>query len=361
MIIKSLELNNFRNYKDLSLTFDKGVNIFYGDNAQGKTNILEAIYVSATTKSHRGNKDKEMINFDAEEAHIKTYLDKEGLERRVDMHLRKSKSKGIAVDMVKLKKVTELFGLLNVVFFSPEDLSIIKNSPSERRRFMDMELCQLDSIYLYNLDNYNKIINQRNKLLKDIPFNSDYKDMLNIWDMQLISYGKKIIERRKTFIDQLNGIIYDIHKNISGQKEELVIKYAPYVEENDFEDILKKNYEKDIRTKMTNAGPHRDDFIFYSNGIDIRTYGSQGQQRTAALSLKLSEIELVKKITKDKPVLLLDDVLSELDSNRQRHLLDSIGDIQTIITCTGLDDFINDRFEIDKIYKVTNGVVTCEN
>lgn len=361
MIIKSLELENFRNYKTLQIAFDKGVNILYGDNAQGKTNILEAIYVSATTKSHKGSKDKEIINFDAEEAHIKTYLDKEGLERRVDMHLRKSKSKGIAIDMVKLKKSAELLGLLNVVFFSPEDLSIIKNSPSERRRFVDMELCQLDSIYLYNLNNYNKIINQRNKLLKEVHFNNDYKDMLGIWDMQLVSYGMKIIERRELFIKQLNEIIYDIHKNLSGQKEELEIIYAPYVKAEEFETVLKRNLEKDIKLKMTTAGPHRDDFIFNSNGIDIRTYGSQGQQRTAALSLKLSEIELVKKITKDKPVLLLDDVLSELDSNRQNHLLNSIGDIQTIITCTGLDDFINNRFEIDKIFKVTGGVVENEN
>lgn len=361
MIIKSLELANYRNYNYLNIEFDQGVNILYGDNAQGKTNILEAIYYSAMTKSHKSSKDKEIINMNEEEAHIKTYLDKEGLERRVDIHLRKLKSKAIAVDLVRLKKAVDLIGLLNVVFFSPEDLSIIKDSPSERRKFVDTELCQLDSIYLYNLTNYKKIIDQRNKILKNIEFNKDYRDMLNIYDMQLISYGKKIIERRKLFIDQLNEIIYEIHKNLSGQKEELLIKYEPYVEINHFEEEVKKNYERDIRTKMTNVGPHRDDFVFLSNGIDLRIYGSQGQQRTAALSLKLSEIELVKKIAKDKPVLLLDDVLSELDSNRQNHLLDSIGDIQTIITCTGLDEFVNNRLKLDKIYHVENGVVTCEN
>ncbi|MDE6686341.1 MAG: DNA replication and repair protein RecF, partial [Lachnospiraceae bacterium] len=218
--------------------------------------------------------------------------------------------------------------------------------------------CQLNQFYIYNLNHYNKIVNQRNKLLKDINFNRDYKDMLNIWDMQIISHGRKVIERRKTFIDQLNEIIYHIHKNLSGQNEELIIKYVPYVESENFEEVMKKNMEKDIRTKMTNAGPHRDDFVFCSNGMDLRTYGSQGQQRTAALSLKLSEIELVKKVIKDKPVLLLDDVLSELDSNRQNNLLDNIGDIQTIITCTGLDEFVNDRFELNKVYKVTNGEVT---
>lgn len=361
MIIKSLELENFRNYKSLNIEFDKGVNILYGDNAQGKTNILEAIYISATTKSHKGAKDKEIINFEAEEAHIKTYLDKEGLERRVDMHLRKSKSKGIAIDTVRLKKAAQLLGLLNVVFFSPEDLSIIKDAPAQRRRFVDMELCQLDQSYLYDLNQYNKIIAQRNKLLKDMYNNQDLKNMLGIWDMQIITYGQKIIKRRRLFVEQLNEIIDDIHYKLSGGKERIKVEYAPYVSEDNFEEMLKKAREKDIKLKSTSVGPHKDDFIFIVNGIDIRTYGSQGQQRTAALSLKLSEIELVKKITGDNPVLLLDDVLSELDSNRQNHLLNNIGDIQTIITCTGLEDFVNNRIKINKIFKVETGVVINEN
>lgn len=357
MIIKSLELADFRNYEAINISFDKGTNILYGDNAQGKTNILEAIYVSATTKSHKGSKDKEIINFNKEEAHIRTYLEKEDVEYRVDMHLRKNKSKGIAIDGQKIKKAADLLGLLNVVFFSPEDLAIIKNGPSERRRFADMELCQLDNFYIYNLNHYNKIINQRNKLLKDISFNSGLKDTLNIWDSQLVSFGSKIIERRKLFTEQLCEIIGDIHKKLSGGKEELIVKYEPDVSIEEFENKMRENQEKDIRYKMTQSGPHRDDFSFIVNGIDIRKFGSQGQQRTAALSLKLSEIELVKKMTKDTPVLLLDDVLSELDSNRQNYLLNSIGNIQTIITCTGLDEFINNRFEINKIFKVSNGVI----
>lgn len=361
MIIKSLELANFRNYEELNISFDKGTNILYGDNAQGKTNILEAIYVSATTKSHKGSKDKEIINFDKEEAHIRTYLEKENVETRVDMHLRKNKSKGIAIDGQKIKKAADLMGLLNVVFFSPEDLSIIKDGPAERRRFADMELCQLDSFYLYNLNHYNKIIGQRNKLLKDMYFQPELKETLNIWDSQLVSFGSKIIERREQFVKQLGDIIFDIHKKLSGGKEELVIAYEPDVSIEDFEKQMKYNQDKDIRLKQTTTGPHRDDFSFVVNGVDIRKYGSQGQQRTAALSLKLSEIELVKKISKDIPVLLLDDVLSELDSNRQNYLLNSIGNIQTIITCTGLDEFINNRFEINKIFKVTNGTVNCEN
>lgn len=361
MIIKKLELADFRNYENLEISFDKGTNILYGDNAQGKTNILEAIYVSATTRSHKGSKDKEIINFNKEEAHIRTYLQKEDEEIRVDMHLRKNKSKGIAIDGQKIKKAADLLGLLNVVFFSPEDLSIIKNGPAERRRFADMELCQLDNFYLYNLNHYNKIINQRNKLLKDMYFQPELRETLNIWDSQLVSFGSKIIERRQQFAMQLCEIISEIHNKLSGGKEELIVKYEPDVSIEDFEMKMKMNQERDIKSKMTSVGPHRDDFSFIVNGIDIRKFGSQGQQRTAALSLKLSEIELVKKISKDTPVLLLDDVLSELDSNRQNYLLNSIGDIQTIITCTGLDEFINNRFEINKIFKVTNGLVVCEN
>lgn len=361
MIIKSLEIADLRNYETLTISFDKGTNILCGDNAQGKTNILEAIYLSATTKSHKGSKDKEIVNFNKEEGHIRTYLEKDGVETRIDMHLRKNKSKGIAIDGQKIKKAADLLGLLNVVLFSPEDLSIIKNGPAERRRFADMELCQLDHFYLYNLNHYNKIVNQRNKLLKDMYFNPGLRETLNIWDSQLLSFGSKVIERRTLFASQLCEIISGLHKKLSGGKEELIIQYEPDVSIEEFESKLKINQERDVKLKQTSIGPHRDDFSFIVNGIDIRKYGSQGQQRTAALSLKLSEIELVKKMTKDTPVLLLDDVLSELDSNRQNYLLNSIGNIQTIITCTGLDEFINNRFEINKIFKVTNGSVICEN
>ena len=361
MIIKSIKLENFRNYESLDLDFEKGTNILYGDNAQGKTNVLEAIYLSATTKSHKGSKDKEIINFEKEEAHIRTILDKEGMDYRVDMHLRKNKSKGIAINGQPIKKAADLIGLLNVVFFSPEDLSIIKNGPSERRKFVDMELFQIDKYYLYNLNQYNKIINQRNKLLKEFYQNSDLNETLQIWNMQLVTYGNQIIRRREMFAAQLNEIIFDIHKNLSGGKEELKIVYEPNVSEDEFERKLKISQDRDIKLKMTSVGPHRDDFCFMVNGVDIRKYGSQGQQRTAALSLKLAEIELVKKVTGDSPVLLLDDVLSELDSHRQNYLLNSIGDIQTMITCTGLDEFINNRFEIDKIFKVSNGMIESEN
>ena len=359
MIIKSIELADYRNYDSLVMQFDRGTNILYGDNAQGKTNILEAIFVAATTRSHKGSKDREIVNFNKEEGHIRTWLEKDGAETRVDMHLRKSKSKGIAIDGQKIKKAAELLGLCNVVFFSPEDLGIIKNGPAERRRFVDMELCQLDGVYLYNLNHYNKIINQRNRLLKDMYLNQGLKETLEVWDMQLVSFGTKIIERRALFVKQLNEIIYGIHRKLSGDKEELQICYEPDAVQEAFEEKLSSARDRDIRAKMTSVGPHRDDFSFLVGGVDIRKYGSQGQQRTAALSLKLAEIELVKKITGDNPILLLDDVLSELDSNRQNYLLNSIGEIQTIITCTGLEEFVHHRFEINRVYKVADGNVIC--
>lgn len=361
MVIKSIELADYRNYEALSLTFDRGVNILYGDNAQGKTNVLEAVYLAATTKSHRGSKDKEIIRFEKEEAHIRTRLEKDGVETRVDMHLRRAGTKGIAIDGQKLKKAAQLLGLCNVVFFSPEDLAIIKNGPSERRRFVDMELCQLDNMYLHNLNNYNKIVNQRNRLLKDMYLSPVLKETLSVWDMQLTAYGGKLIERRKLFVDQLNDIIKGIHKLLSGDREELKLRYEPDTLPEDFEKKLAMCMDRDMKMKMTSAGPHRDDFTFLINGMDARKFGSQGQQRTAALSLKLAEIELVKKITGDTPVLLLDDVLSELDSARQQLLLNSINNIQTIITCTGLEEFVSNRFQIDRIYRVAEGKVSCIN
>lgn len=343
------------------MNLDDDTNIIYGDNAQGKTNILEALYVCATTKSHKGSRDREMINFSHDEAHIKSIVDKDGTGYRIDMHLKKSRTKGIAINGIPIKKASELFGIINIIFFSPEDLNIIKNGPSERRRFLDMELCQLDKIYLYNISNYNKVLMQRNKLLKDMLYSDSAKDTLEIWDMQLVNYGIEVIKRRRNFIKELNGIVGKIHSTLSGETENLELSYEEDINENDFILELRKSYDKDLKLKSTSIGPHKDDMGFKINGIDARKYGSQGQQRTAALSLKMAEIDLVKSIIKDTPVLFLDDVLSELDSNRQYYLLNSIKNIQTVITCTGLDELINNRFHIDKIYKVVSGHITCEN
>lgn len=361
MIIRSIELLNYRNYSRLHMELSDGTNILYGDNAQGKTNVLEAVYVCCTTKSHRGSKDKEIIRFGEEEAHIKLNLEKDGIPYRIDMHLKKNKAKGIAINGIPIHKASELFGIANVVFFSPEDLNIIKNGPAERRRFVDLELCQLNKLYVHALVQYNRIVVQRNKLLKELAFKPEYEPTLDVWDAQLISYGNQVMEYRMEFISQLNEIIRDIHYKLSGNKEKLEIHYEPNVRMGEFETALAKSRDQDIRQKTTLSGPHRDDISFFVNDVDIRKFGSQGQQRTAALSLKLAEIELVKKIVRDYPILLLDDVLSELDGSRQNQLLSSIHHIQTMITCTGLDDFVNNRFPIDKIFKVTDGTVVNEN
>lgn len=357
MIVESIKLNHFRNYDKLELKFDKGTNLFYGDNAQGKTNILESVYLCGTTRSHKGSKDREIIHFGEEESHICMRIRKGDIPYRIDMHLKKNKTKGIAINGVPVRKASELIGLGNFVFFSPEDLNIIKNGPSERRRFLDMELCQLDRIYLYHLSNYNKALQQRNKLLKDFGFYTESDPMLDVIDEQLVQYGSVIIKLREQFVKELNGILYEIHRKLSGQKEELILEYEKDTDISEFKEKMHRNRERDLRTKMTTTGPHRDDICFNVGGIDIRKYGSQGQQRTAALSLKLAEIEIVKRNVKDTPVLLLDDVLSELDSSRQRYLLESIHDIQTMITCTGIDDFVDCNFRIDRLYQVVEGTV----
>lgn len=361
MIIESIELKNYRNYEELHMELNEGTNILYGDNAQGKTNILEAVYVCCTSKSHKSAKDRDIIRFDQDESHIKMQVRKNGVPYRIDMHLKKNKPKGIAIGGVPIRRASELFGIANVVCFSPEDLNIIKNGPSERRRFIDMELCQLNKLYVHALVQYNKVLVQRNKLLKELSFRPDYGETLDVWDRQLVNYGKEVMKFRKEFISQLNEMNHEIHARLSGRKEDLVIYYEPDTDCELFEEALKRGRPQDLKQKTTLCGPHRDDISFFVNGIDIRKFGSQGQQRTAALSLKLSELELVKQLIHDKPILLLDDVLSELDASRQNHLLSAISDIQTIITCTGLDDFVNNRFKIDKVFRVIEGTVVSEN
>lgn len=360
MYIKSIELSNFRNYKELSMEFDPEKNILYGDNAQGKTNILEALYFCGMTKSHKGSKEKEIIRMNEKEAHIRMYIEKKGVSRRIDMHLKRNKAKGVAIDGIPIRKSSELLGLVNIVFFSPEDLGIIKHGPSERRRFLDMELCQLDKVYFHDLAKYNQVVNQRNNLLKQISMDKSLLPTLDIWDEQLVEYGSKIIKRRKKHLEELNEVITPIHEKLSGGREVLTLGYEANTIAQDFGMKIAMNRERDLFQKVTTTGPHRDDVEFAIADIDIRKYGSQGQQRTAALSLKLAEIEIVKRVVGDLPVLLLDDVLSELDRNRQHYLLDSIKDIQTIITCTGLEEFIQERIKVNQVYKVTNGTVSQE-
>ncbi len=349
MNIESLDLKNYRNYEELHLSLHEHVNIFFGDNAQGKTNILEAVYVCAMGRSHRPGRDCELIRFGCEESHIRTRLRKRQQPYTIDIHLKKNTSKGIAINGVPIRKLSGLFGVVNVVCFSPEDLDIINDGPSARRRFINMEMCQLGSLYVRELISYNEALEQKNNLLKGIDHHPDWKDTLDIWDMQLARYGDEIIRYRRAYIDELNGVVRDIHSDLTGGREDIELVYEP--------NNIRNMRDEELRRKTTLSGPHRDDLGIYADRIDLRRYGSQGQKRTAALSLKLAELELVRKKTGDQPVLLLDDVLSELDQGRQERLLESIRDTQTIITCTGTEGYINGGLKADRIYRVTEGTV----
>lgn len=357
MWIEALECKNFRNYEGANVSFAPGINFLYGDNAQGKTNLLEAIYICSTSRSHKGSKGRDMIRFGEEEAHIRLRVNRKNGGNQIDFHIRKNNAKGVALNGFPIRKAADLLGFLNVVLFSPEDLLIVKEGPAERRRFIDRELCQISAVYMKNLSDYNKVLDQRSKLLKEISFRSGLKDTLDVWDAQLISYGKKIIRQRSDFLREMTGIIKEIHSTLTGNREEIVLRYDPGVSENDFENALFLARDRDLALQQTTVGPHRDDFSILVNDVNIRKFGSQGQQRSAALSLKLSEISMIREKTGEDPVLLLDDVFSELDSHRQEYLLSEIKDIQTILTGTGLDDLIKKNIQIDRLFYVKEGTV----
>ena len=360
MFVESIELNNYRNFDSLKVEFSPGVNIFFLVNSLGKTYVLESIYVSGTLRSHRGSRDKELIRFGEDEAHIRLFFRKDSLSHRLDVHLKKNKSKGVAVDGVPVRRSGELLGMMHIVFFSPEDLSIIKEGPAGRRRFLDMELSQIDKGYMQQLVAYSKILNERNNLLKQINLYPALIDTLDGWDEQLLAAGQFLIKKREEFVYFLDEMMAKIHGQLTGGKEQIKVEYEKNVEAEKFREQLYSKRNKDISSGTTSVGPHRDDLRFKVGGIDIRKFGSQGQQRTAALSLKLSEIRLIEKVTGEKPILLLDDVLSELDAGRQSWLLESIQDIQTLISCTGLDDFVNSRISLDKVFRVKEGIVQEE-
>ncbi|MHC1749236.1 MAG: DNA replication/repair protein RecF [Cellulosilyticaceae bacterium] len=355
MYIKQLTLGNFRTYDNAHIALNEGINIFKGDNAQGKTNILEAIYLCATARSHRTNQEKEVIKWDQEEAHVQLYVQKNTIDDRIDFHLTQ-KGKAVAVNRMPINKLGELFGILTVVMFSPEDLQLIKKSPKERRRFIDIEICQLDKMYYYALKQYHKVLKQRNLWLKQYQRNKDIS-MLDVWDEQLKEYAKEVIKKRENFITELNQIAMVIHSDISGGKEKLEVIYEPNVHAEYFETKLSKYREKDIITCSTSVGPHRDDMKFLIDGMDVRLYGSQGQQRTVVLAMKLAELSMMKQVTGEWPILLLDDVLSELDDNRQRYLFHYTENIQTLITCTGIEQSVWNTQKIGKLFKVTKGFI----
>lgn len=359
MFIKRLQMLNYRNYNALDIELCPNVNVFMGDNAQGKTNILEAIYYCAFAKSHRTSKDKELINWNGEHAFISVDVGRERLDKRIDISILKDGKKSIRINKIKIKKIGELFGNFNVVMFSPEDLRIIKDSPGVRRKFIDMELCQLNPKYYYNLVQYNKVLNERNILLRNRNTRSE---MLEIYDMQLVEFGYNIIRDRIKYIESLNKYAEKIHSDITSGKEKINFKYISTIKDlenikENFYTLLEKNRSKDCDRGITSIGPHRDDFFVYINDIDTKSYGSQGQQRTAVLTMKFSSLEIIKELTGEFPVLLLDDVLSELDFNRKKYILSTIGQIQTVITCTGIEDLYEYLDEKAKVFKVKNGEI----
>ena len=289
--------------------------------------------------------------------HQKYYVEKKQCTYKIEIHMRRGKTKGIAIDGLPIGSSKELMGLSHIIFFSPEDLGIIKDGPEQRRRFMDMELCQLDKAYLYFLTQYKKILKQRNALLKQIQKNSELKDTLEIWDKQLVENGIRIIQIREQFVEEVAAIMKQKHFNLTGGLEEMEVIYKPNCKADDFATRLFIESERDILLGTTTVGPHRDDMQFYINGQEVKVYGSQGQKRTSALSLKMAEIEIVEKTIGEKPILLLDDVLSELDRNRQNYLLENIKGIQTIITCTGLEEFVKNGININQTFEIVQGKI----
>jgi DNA replication and repair protein RecF len=361
MFIKNLYLKNFRNYTEETLCFTDGINILTGNNAQGKTNAAEAIFFLCTGYSPRANRDKLVIKNGEDSANIIGIANSLYGQVKVDISFDKSDRKNILVNGIKVSKIGELMGNINSVFFNPSELKLVQESPEDRRRFLNISLSQMSKSYFYALLRYNKILSQRNNLLKD-PDEFLIRDTLPVWDEQLCKEASKIIHARNTFLEKLSPIAQEKHSFLSGNAEVLTMKtengYLGSEEEiaSSLKLDLKNNLSKDIKFGFTSIGPHRDDIKFSLNGEDVKIYGSQGQQRTVALSLKLAETEIFFQRTGEYPILILDDVLSELDKKRQRKLLASVKDIQTIFTSTELDHSVFRSYEYNRI-KVVNGKI----
>lgn len=357
MFLKSIELKNFRNYNNLELDFNKNINLILGDNAQGKTNLLESIYYTSMGRSFKPVKDRDVINFGEETSIIKANAHKYDDNLEISIILRKNGDKEIKKDGVKLKKISELCDNMLVVMFSPEDLKIVKEEPEKRRKFIDRELSLISPIYLDNLNNYKKTLFQRNNYLKEEIID---ELLINVLDKQLSNYGYDVIKYRKEFIEKLQTYVEKIHSGITSGKEKIKLIYKPSIDpesKEEFEKILKDDFYKDSKNAVTSRGPHRDDIEFLINKIDVRRYGSQGQQRTCALSVRLAELSLIEEETGESAILLLDDVMSELDLNRQEYLIKTLENNQIFITATELSNDIIARLKgVNKIF-IKNGKV----
>ncbi|SFS37496.1 DNA replication/repair protein RecF [Marininema halotolerans] len=369
MQVEELELSQFRNIDRLALNCPESLHLFVGPNAQGKTNILESLYVLALGKSHRTRKDKELIRWGADAAQIKARVSGEFGNHRLDIRLT-PRGKKVVKNGLEQRRLSSYIGTLTAVLFAPEDLTIVKGSPQVRRRFIDMELGQVSPSYIHDLTRYNQLLLQRNQLLKDMGNRRErINAFLDVLDEQMIDLSTSLWKKRVTFIKQLTQWAQDIHTSITQAKETLTIDYQSAVptqgvtDEAGYRMAIEKELlrlrEQELRRGTTLTGPHRDDLRLFANDVDIHTFGSQGQQRTAALSLKLAEIELIHQETGTYPILLLDDVLSELDDSRKTHLLEAIrGKVQTFVTATGLEGIDQETCDRARIYRVQQGSIT---
>ncbi len=340
MYIQKVSLTNFRNYEHCEITLAPFLNVFKGNNAQGKTNFLESIYLASIGKSPKTTKDKDLIKWKEKNARISVTVKKQFFEEKIELYLRSEGKKSIKINDVIIRKIGDLIGEIPVVYFAPDEIGLIKEGPADRRRFMDIDISQLNRSYFYLLCRYEKLLQERNKLLKQTKNFESLHNTIDLWDTQMCDVASKIIFYRLEFIEKIKIPAKDVHFNITSGQENLSIKYqginlktVDEIKQKLFEGY-KKNLKKDFDFGFTTIGPHRDDIEIEINNIDIRNFGSQGQQRLATLSLKVAELDLFEKTLKEKPILLLDDVLSELDAKRCKNFLEQIRNYQTILTTT---------------------------
>ena len=354
MYIEKIKLNNFRNYENLEIDLNKNINIIYGDNAQGKTNILEAIFLSSLGKSFRTKKEKEMIKFNNDKLLVEIFYQKKDRDGKIKIEI--GNKKQISINGIKIKKLSELLGNINIVIFTPDDINILKDGPEKRRRFLDMMIGQLRPNYVYNLNMYLKTIEQRNNYLRQIKEENKPEEMLEIWDEKLAEYGEKIYIYRKEFIEKIIKKINEIHSKITDEKEIIKIEYLSNCSKKDeYLKLLKERRKLDIIKGFTTKGIHRDNFVIYINDKEVSVYGSQGQNRTVILSLKLAELNVIYDEIGEYPIFLLDDFMSELDEKRRKNFLNNIENTQVILTGTEKIDLTNLEY---KLFNVKNGNIT---
>ena len=368
--IESLNLKGFRNYSDEKINFSKNYNIIYGENAQGKTNIIEAIFLCASGRSHRTSKDSELLNINSNNYSIRLDSIKNSEPLSIEIIHEKDKKKIIRINQVPLKKIGNLMGNLLAVIFSPEDLAVINEGPSQRRRFIDITLSQIKPSYFYDLQQYNRILLQRNSLLKEMQINKSLSNTLDIWNIKIAETAARIMKTRYEFINRLRRHAQNYHSILSSSNENMRMDYSSSIEIDEYEDVEKikdiiiKEFERikyiEAKRGTTLKGPHRDDYEIYINDLNVKSFGSQGQKRTVILSIKLSELQIIREETGEFPVLLLDDVMSELDYKRREILFDCINNIQTFITCTDRDIFNKKEFKDILFVNVKNGNTIVE-